>query len=173
MSSYTDDYDYDEYAPHITIAHVSYLWEESTFPAGSGAGVVSSDAFATTETVDDFDRDIDQEDEECLASFVQQNQLADACYLVFGQTFASGVASGNSGQSSHVQHYHVHGYHCTDKVPPKFDGTDLNNWIKAARYWMDNSTLQEKNKVPSIVNNLTGLATRWMEVTMDGTLFFS
>lgn len=94
--------------------------------------------------------------------FVQQyNLTGDSCYLVRGQTYASSVSSGHD--SSHIQHFNVDGYLFTDKVPPRFDGSDLKSWIKAARYWMDNSTLQEKNKVTSIVNKLMGLATRWME----------
>ena len=168
-----DDYDYDLEDPHTTALNDDYEVEgyltpdyywKSTFPTGSGAGETT---YGVCSEWEEYDNEVDKEDDECLAAesaYLTQNIGAVDCYLASSSsalTYAT-VTSGHAGNQQ-TQSYNHYGYHFTCRIPPRFDGNDLNNWIKAVRYWMDISSLQDKNKVPAIVNNLVGLATRWQE----------
>ena len=81
-------------------------------------------------------------------------------YLTSGHAFQAN-GSNTSGETT-IQ-YNMYGFMFSTHVPPKFDGTDYYSFVKASKYWYDTSTLQEKNKVTTLVNNFTGLATNWHE----------
>ena len=147
------DHYYDDYDNTIA-ADDDYLWGKSASPAGSGAGL-------TSEEIDEYDLEVEQEDEEALQAFREDQGLDNNCYLAQSHAFAT--HTGPIVGSATIQHFNVFGYQFTSHKPPVYDGTDLTGWEKAVKYWMDNSTLQEKNKVPTIVQNLSGLATRWIE----------
>ena len=167
--------DYDDIEDHNTTAHYyddsdeDYPSSEfnrygNTFPAGSGAGETT---YGYPDESEEHDIAVDKEDDEVLAqelAYLAQDNGAVDCYLASSSpahTYAIGT-SGTMANNSH-QTWNLYGYFFTCRIPPKFDGNDFNNWIKAAKYWMDNTSLQEKNRVPAIVNNLVGLATRWQE----------
>ena len=129
MSSYDyDDYDYD--APDDTNITAQYddITGEFTFPAGSGAGEFTFGAYADEEIFEDHDREVDQEDEEYLAEEqTYYTQQGTECYMVLDKATAYSVGASGTGSSHHVQHYNLHGYSFTCKIPPKFDGNDLQN----------------------------------------------
>ena len=156
------DYRYEDMSDPT---HDSYHWGDSASPAGSGAGLASDVSITgNQEIMDEYDAEVELEDEEELAAFLAAHGLDGGnCYLASNaHTFAATSPTVGTGPGN-IQHFTVYGYSCTSHKPPIFDGTDLNNWINAAKYWMDHSTLLEKNEVPTIVNNLAGLATRWIE----------
>ena len=147
---------FDGYDNINTTAQADTSWGEIASPAGSGAMLTSGDTFMGTheneEQLDEYDMEVEQEDEEALALFREENGLDQHCYLASqAYTYAIQAGGNPTGGSTHVIKFNVFGYHFTSQIPPSFDGTDLNNWIRAAQYWMDNSTLQEKNKCPTIV----------------------
>ena len=157
---------YNSYDSYDTTAQYDTSWGEIASPAGSGAMLTSGETFMGTyeneEQMDEYDMEVEQEDEEALALFREEQGLDQNCYLAQAYTYAIAGGSPTVG-STHVLRFNVFGYQFTSQIPPSFDGSDLTNWIRAAYYWMDNSTLQEKNKCPAIVQNLSGLATRWIE----------
>ena len=121
----------------------SYHWE-STFPVGSGAGQASYDVFYGSESDSD---ECEREDEEVLRDMLQQ--IGNSCretYLTDSHAFISSGGSAPAGGTT--IRYNQHGYSLTDKIPPKFDGNDLYSFIKAAKYWYEKSTLQDRNNNP-------------------------
>ena len=109
--------DYDEYNTYdITATDTDYLWGKSASPAGSGAGL-------TSDEIDEYDMEVEQEDEEALQAFRDDQGLDNNCYLAQSHAFAT--HTGPIVGSAHIQQFNLFGYQFTSQKPPSYDGTDL------------------------------------------------
>ena len=94
---------YNSYDSYDTTAQYDTSWGEIASPAGSGAMLTSGDTFMGTyenEPIDEYDKEVEQEDEEALAAFREDNGLEQNCYLAQAYTYA--VASGNPTGGVHM-----------------------------------------------------------------------
>ena len=119
-------------------------WEESTFPAGSGAGQANRDDFYGQGNESDADEAERQDQEELDKTLAQYAKEFGETYLTYSHAYSTTTTYGGTPAGGTTIPFNMFGFTFTDKKPPQFDGTDLNNFIKVIKFWYGNSSLQEK-----------------------------